>query len=629
MVIEHPIPIFYEWLPVAAVYWLFAVAVLVLVSSLVGFGFLLIRRGPAEVFPKFFAGIKNGVQDLVCLSWRRVFAIARLIIHESIRKKVIIVCVVFLILLMFAGWFLGSDSTDPARLYLSFVLSTTTYLVLLLALFLSSLSLPADFKNKTIYTIVTKPVRASEIVLGRILGLTVIGTSILLLMAVMSYFFVSFSLSHTHVVIDNEDIFAEAGADASNPSAVVAKGTTRLANSHKHAIEEYGDGSFVVQEVNNHTHPITKTVDGDRAKYTVGPERGTVQAKVPIYGSIRFRDSGEYEKGAGINVGEEWDYRTYIAGASNEAVIWTFGGINPDKFPKGLPVEMTISVYRTHKGQIEQTIMGSVLVRNPKTGLTAETNIFNSEKYETKAIFLPRTIDKSKVEKSPRLLKVYGDESSYTRPDFAIDPEKETYDLFDDFLVDGKLELWLTCLDSGQYFGAAEPDLYIRARDANVFFNFVKGYFGIWQEMVILVSFGVLFSTFLSGPVAMVSTFGILIASFCKELFSQVAYMQSLGGGPFEAFNRLITHENLMSDLPNTFASNLIKFFDMISSGLLIFIGLAIPSFTDFNIYSDSVACGFNISWNTILVHAVKTLSYIIPLFIVGYLILRNREVAK
>jgi len=233
------------------------------------------------------------------------------------------------------------------------------------------------------------------------------------------------------------------------------------------------------------------------------------------------------------------------------------------------------------------------------------------------------------VEKAPRLLKTYGDESSYTRPDFAIDPNKNEYDLFDDFMVDGRLELWLTCLDSGQYFGAAEPDFYVRTSDANVFFNFIKGYFGIWQEMVILISFGVLFSTFLSGPVAMVSTFGVLIAAFCKELFSQVAYMQSLGGGPFEAFNRLVTHENLMSDLPNTFASSLIKFFDTIYSGLMIFIGLAIPSFPDFNIYSDCVACGFDISWNTILVHAVKTLSYIIPLFIVGYLILRNREVAK
>ena len=50
-------------------------------------------------------------------------------------------------------------------------------------------------------------------------------------------------------------------------------------------------------------------------------------------------------------------------------------------------------------------------------------------------------------------------------------------------------------------------------------------------------AFGVLFSTFLSGPVAMASTFGILIAGYCKPLFLEIAHLQSLGGGPVESFN--------------------------------------------------------------------------------------------
>ncbi|MBQ1456591.1 MAG: hypothetical protein IIZ25_12175, partial [Thermoguttaceae bacterium] len=313
----------------------------------------------------------------------------------------------------------------------------------------------------------------------------------------------------------------------------------------------------------------------------------------------------------------------------SEAIIWTFEDLNPKRFPDGVPIEMNISVYRTHKGNIEKTIMGSLLVRNPRTGLTAAIENFNSEKYTTKALFIPRTIDRSKVERTPRLMKIYGDESTYSRPDFSYDPEKETYDLFEDFMDDGKIEFWLTCLDSGQYFGAAKHDLYVYSRNANVFVNFLKGYFGIWQEMVILISFGVLFSTFLSGPVAMVSTFGILIAAFCKELFMQIATGQTLGGGLAESMVRLVNHENMMSDLPNTVASSLIKFFDMIASGLLLYLGLAIPSFADFDIYSNSLASGFDISWNTIAVHAVRTISYVVPLFVVGYLILRNREVAK
>ncbi|MDO5581677.1 MAG: hypothetical protein Q4G69_11155 [Planctomycetia bacterium] len=630
MIIENPVPAFLDWIGKASLNWLFAVGALLIVFASAGFIFILVRSGPSQVFPIFFRSIIKGLEDLFRISFKRVGAIARLIIQESIRKKVIVVCIVFLILLMFASWFLDPESTDPARLYLSFVLSTTTYLVLLLALFLSSLSLPTDFKNKTIFTIVTKPVRASEIILGRIVGLSLIGTVILLLMAVMSYVFVSASLTHSHVVIDGEDVLpvAEAAAGTADPAAVVAKGATRLQNWHKHDIEVYGDGSIIVSQVNNHTHPIERITEGENVRYSVGREQGTVQAKVPIYGKMKFRDANEFEKSKGINVGEEWEYRSYIAGASPEAVIWSFDKINEKQFPQGLPIEMTISVFRTHKGNIEKTIMGSILIRNPQNGLSATTNVFNSEKYVTNALFIPREIEASKVAESPLFLKQQGEKATFEQQT-NFPARKESYDLFKDFVVDGKVEIWLQCIDDGQYFGAAEPDLYVRAQDANVFMNFIKGYLGIWQQMIILICFGVLFSTFLSGPVAMVSTFGIMIAAFCKQLFLQVAYMQALGGGPVEAFSRLINHDNLMTEMPKNFSTSLIKFFDHIASIFLSVISLAVPSFSDYNIYMNSVAAGYDIPLNTVLVHGLTTLAIVVPLFIVAYLILRNREVAK
>ena len=206
---------------------------------------------------------------------------------------------------------------------------------------------------------------------------------------------------------------------------------------------------------------------------------------------------------------------------------------------------------------------------------------------------------------------------------------KDSYNLFEDFVVDGKLEIWLQCLDNQQYFGAAGPDLYLRAADANVFFNFFKGYLGLWQQMLIVISFGVLFSVFLSGPVAMASTFGVLIAGFSKRLFLEIAHLQSLGGGPIESLNRLVTHENMMIDLPNTFSTHLGQAFDQIVGAFLSVIGLALPSFSDFNYYSDCVANGYSVSWNAVLVHLTTTVSFVLPLFIFAFVILRNREVAK
>lgn len=635
MVIEHPVPPFFEWISGAAVRWALAIGILGFLAIITGFIIILIRRGPSRLLLTFWSEAKEGMNDLIHLSWQRVFAIARLMIQESIRKKVVVICVVFLVLLMFAGWFIDPTNKNPAALYLNFVLTTTDYLVLLLVLFLSTLSLPTEFRSKTIFTVVTKPVRASEIILGRILGLTVVGTVILGFMAFLSYFFVSMSLNHTHTLLKNEDIHKIEGSpgDASPADTVVAQGKTQAANGHFHEVEEYADGTILLAEENNHIHTVNKIVDGENVRYVVGPQRGTVQAKVPIYGKIRFLDANGCEKESGINVGEEWEYRSYIGGATSEAVIWTFDNITANRFHGGLPVEMTISVYRSHKGDIERTIMGALLVRNPATGLTAEIGSFNSEKYRTLAMFIPQKIDKSKVKSSPTTVKVYGQNAQQQDASlpkaFSYDPSKETYDLFADFTDGGNLEIWIQCVEDGQYFGAAEPDLYIRTRDANVFFNFFKGYFGIWQQMIILLSFGILFSTFLSGPVAMFSTFGIMIAAFCRELLMNIALMRELGGGPFEAWERLITHENLMSDLSNTFGTYLIKFFDLLASGLLCFIGLVIPSFTQYNIYTNYVASGFDIPLNTLAVHGLTTLAYVVPLFVVAYLILRGREVAK
>lgn len=631
MILEHPIPPFFEWIGPAALNWLLAVAALTALAALVSFIMLLVRRGPKQAASAMRSSCSDAWQDLRYFSWARCGAMALLAIRESIRKKVVVVCVVFLVLLMFGGWFLDPGSKDPARLCTSFVYQTTTYLVLLLALFLSALSLPSDFKTKTIYTIVTKPVRSSEIILGRILGVGAIGTVILLMMAVCSYFFVSSTLKHTHVLNDNEDLTYVTDEDPSAlpPETVVAKGATRLANGHKHLVEKYADGTLRVLEENKHTHAIEQVVEGDMIRYKIGPAQGSMQAKVPVYGKIKFRNADGFEREKGINVGEEWEYRSYVAGATDEAIIWTFDDVTPAKFANGLPVEMTISVFRTHMGNIEETIMGALYVRNPSTGLTAETHVFNSEKYTTKALHIPVEIDKSKVKNRPWLVKKTSDKASFEATPVADLPQKETYNLFEDFVVDGKLEIWLQCLDSQQYFGAAAPDLYLRSADANVFFNFVKGYLGVWQQMLILISFGVLFSSFLSGPVAMVSTFGILVAGFCKTLFLDIAHLQALGGGPIESFNRLVTHENMMVDLPNTFSTHLGQAFDHIAAGFLSVIGLALPSFSDFNYYADCVANGYNIPWNAIFVHLVTTLSFVCPLFVAGYVVLRNREAAK
>ena len=70
--------------------------------------------------------------------------------------------------------------------------------MIVLGLFLATVSIPADIKSKTIYTIVTKPVRAGELVLGRIFGFIAVVTVLLVAMGVISYLFVVRGMQHEH-----------------------------------------------------------------------------------------------------------------------------------------------------------------------------------------------------------------------------------------------------------------------------------------------------------------------------------------------------------------------------------------------------------------------------------------------
>lgn len=216
-----------------------AVGAISVLSLVISFIVLLVRYGPLKAGDITYRTVTGGVGELLRLSPRRIYALARLAVKESLRRRVLITLLIFALILVFASWFLKSNNPQPARLYLSFVLTSTTYLVLLVSLLLSAFSLPGDFKSKTIYTIVTKPVRAIDIVLGRILGFTAIGTLLLAIMGLASYWFVIGSLSHTHQ-IDEATVENIAGPDSKSLGQ-----TARTSNDlyHSHAVEVNPDGA--------------------------------------------------------------------------------------------------------------------------------------------------------------------------------------------------------------------------------------------------------------------------------------------------------------------------------------------------------------------------------------------------
>ena len=156
-----------------------------LATSLAVFG----TRGPAYVVDQFL----EGLSDLMGTSSRRLGALATLTIKESVRRKVLYVLVVFAILFLFAGWFLNAGTVDPrlrVKVDGSFGLRSISWLILPVALLLACWGLPDDIKARSLHTVVTKPVRRHEVVLGRVAGYCAVGALALVVMGVVGYIWI-------------------------------------------------------------------------------------------------------------------------------------------------------------------------------------------------------------------------------------------------------------------------------------------------------------------------------------------------------------------------------------------------------------------------------------------------------
>lgn len=596
MELETQPPTFFQWLPDALAGWLLLMAVLAGLGVIVAAVRMVSAYGGRRAGMRLVQAIASAAADLWTTSPRRVWALARLGVQESLRRRVLAGIAVFALVLLFALWFLDTSSIDPQALYTSFVLSAATYLLLAMVLFLSVFSLPADIKSKTIYTIVTKPVRAGELVLGRMAGFVIVGTGLLAVMGFSSYLFIVRTLDHTHTLLaSGESPSQESGAGR------ILIGTTSTDEGHHHHLLLSADGQLSTDVSRGHWHPAHAEEQSGKTNYQIGGPRGQFHARVPIYGSLRFKDRAGSDARSGVNVGNEWTYRSYVEGGTLAAAIWRFEGVDPARFPAGLPIDLTIRVFRTHKGNIEQGVLGSFVLRNPRTKLTSAPQDFAAKEFTTDRHLVPRAL---------------------------ADSSGRSIDLFKDLVADGAIEIQLSCLQRGQFFGMAQADLYLLAREASVPLNFLKGYAGIWLQMVLIAAFGVMWSTFLNGPVAMLATLATLVAGFFSPFIRSLAEGQVAGGGTFESLVRIVQNKTTAAHLDEGWGTAVVHGLD---TGVRWLMRVASRLLPDLSSFSDVnyVAAGFDIPAQRLAIQAVSALGYVIPIFFFAFLFFRSREVAR
>jgi hypothetical protein len=171
----------------AATSWMMLVGILTLISVGLSFVLSLARNGGSGV-AIFTRGLGSYLGDLFSLSFGRIYALTKLTLLEAVRRKALLVFVVFAILLMFAGWFLTDTNSRPelqVSIHVTFLLTAIAWLILPAVIFLSCWALPEDIRIRSLHTVVTKPARRLEIVIGRMAGMGIVACLVLVVMGVI------------------------------------------------------------------------------------------------------------------------------------------------------------------------------------------------------------------------------------------------------------------------------------------------------------------------------------------------------------------------------------------------------------------------------------------------------------
>ncbi len=441
-------------------------------------------------------------------------------------------------------------------------------------------------------------------------------------MGLASYLFVERGLRHTHYevteVIDLGDGQLE--------------GETDYVQFHQHSFTiDAGQSQGLTDTVRGHRHVVTHAEDGS---FSIGQPTGALRARVPSYGTLSFLDRMGNKKLEGIDVGNErlpGGYSSagiarlagiargsrrldhgYVEGGTLGAAIFEFGQVTPARYATEIPIDLSLRAYRSFKGDIETGIRGSISMKNPDPAKQIESSPINF------------VVDEYEVDEKTLPLNIEGTDENETR----------MLNVFEDLVDDqGRIQVIVRCLDRGQYLGVTQSGVYLRPAESSFALNLTKAYASIWLQMTTVIAFGVMFSTFLSGPVAMIATFVcVLLGFFAEQVHDTRHYIDAginRGGGPIESMVRLLKQDAMTTELDvEGLASKVIKTVDAGIVYAMDVIATALPNLPKMVGTAEYAASGFDIFAALLARHAVATLGYCILAFLVSYFFLKSREIA-
>jgi len=514
--------------------------------------------------------------DLSRVRPRRVWALAKLSFKEAVRRRILWVFVGLLLLFLFPPkWFTEVKATDEVRVSVAVIELATAAVMILAFGLLAAFSIPTDLRNQTIHTIVTKPVERFEIVLGRFFGYVALATIVLFVLRGVSLGFIIFS----------------------RPS------------------------------------------DEARAE--------SFQARDPVYGELEFRNKqGKFE---GESVGREWDYRKYVAGNSSQRAVFVYRDLPPAVTNPADDVvftEFAFDIFRTTKGEENKGVQVSLFFVTPSWS-DAKLPEYQAEmqKLGLSPGYTPSPDRKEEwndwLKKANQLSEKFGYFEVKGREiadyhTFRVAVPAGVFRAAAKAMASGParpdapppLEVRTKCESRTQFLGVAKRDLYLLAGNHSFELNFMKGAFGLWLMVTLVIGIAVSLSTYLSGVVSWLAAMFVVGFGFLREFMQEIADGRLVGGGPTESFIRLATNQNLITPLDNTPGSSVAKVADEGWRRLFGIVKNIFPDVERFD-WSAYVAEGFNVPTGAMALNALMLAGYLLPWMVLGYLLMKSREIAN
>lgn len=105
---------------------------------------------------------------------KRILTIAKNTFRETVRDKILLSVVAVVLAIIFFSLFVATISLDQStRIILDFGITAIYALQIFIAIFIGSMLMYKEIERKTFYLLLPKPVKRTEIILGKCLGLTI------------------------------------------------------------------------------------------------------------------------------------------------------------------------------------------------------------------------------------------------------------------------------------------------------------------------------------------------------------------------------------------------------------------------------------------------------------------------